>query len=99
MLTDEDIAEYHKNGYLIKPQFFDEEESRILLTEAKQDTELDKNTVQRGDADGGVSKLTVWNYPVDDVYGMFSRSERLVGCVEQLLGQEAYHYHSKVRIP
>lgn len=43
MLTDDDIAQYERDGYLMKPQFFDSEESRILLTEAKQDAELDKN--------------------------------------------------------
>ena len=46
---------------------------------------------------GGLAvKLSLWNHPGDDIYGMFSRCRRVVDSCEQLLGQEVYHYHSKM---
>ncbi len=36
--------------------------------------------------------------PTDDLYGMFSRSPRIVDRMEQLLGGEVYHYHTKMML-
>ena len=41
-------------------------------------------------------RLSLWNHPGDGVYGMVARSERIVDSVEQLIGGEVYHYHSKM---
>lgn len=41
-------------------------------------------------------RLTVWNQPGDDIYGMFARGSRLVDSMEALLEGEVYHYHSKM---
>ena len=41
-------------------------------------------------------RLSLWNHPGDGIYGMFARCHKLVDSVEQLLEDEAYHYHSKM---
>jgi ectoine hydroxylase len=38
----------------------------------------------------------LWNHPTDTIYGMIARSESIVGTAEKLLGDEVYHYHSKM---
>ena len=50
------------------------------------------------DTKGRQSKLSLWNHPGDDIYGMISRGRRMVDAMEQLLGDEVYHYHSKMML-
>jgi ectoine hydroxylase-related dioxygenase (phytanoyl-CoA dioxygenase family) len=40
--------------------------------------------------------MTLWNHPGEDLWGMVSRSNRIVASMEQLLEGEVYHYHSKL---
>ena len=40
--------------------------------------------------------MAVWNHPGDSVYGLAARSRRVVDTMEDLLGGEVYHYHSKL---
>ena len=40
--------------------------------------------------------MALWNHPGDSVYGLAARSERVVDTMEQMLGGEVYHYHSKL---
>ena len=80
------------------PKLFDAEEMRILLGYAKTDEALIAGAAGRKDATGQVTKLTLWNHAGDDLYGMFSRSPRIVDRMEQLLGGEVYHYHTKMML-
>lgn len=96
--TDQELAQFHERGYLLVPGMFDEEEMRILLAYAKTDSALIAGAAGRKDATGQVTKLTLWNTAGDDLYGMFSRSPRIVDRMEQLLGGEVYHYHTKMML-
>ncbi len=40
--------------------------------------------------------MATWNHPGDSVYGLAARSHRVVDTMEDLLGGEVYHYHSKL---
>ncbi|MDP7000243.1 MAG: phytanoyl-CoA dioxygenase family protein, partial [Candidatus Poribacteria bacterium] len=44
----------------------------------------------------GKLNLTLWNHPSDDLFGKFSTNERIVRPMEKYLGDEVYHYHSKI---
>ena len=92
------LAEYEEKGFFLVPQLFDAEEMRILLAYAKSDEALIAGAAGRKDATGQVTKLTLWNYAGDDLYSMFSRSPRIVDRMEQLLGGEVYHYHTKMML-
>ena len=48
------------------------------------------------DGDGRNSRLCLWNHPGDDVTGMVGRCEKVVTTMEDLLGGEVYHYHTKL---
>ncbi|REK10877.1 MAG: phytanoyl-CoA dioxygenase family protein [Planctomycetota bacterium] len=96
--TPEELAEYHEKGYLLVPQLFDVEEMRILLDYARSDQALVTGAAGRKDSTGQVTKLTLWNEAGDNLYGMFSRSPRVVDRMEQILGGEVYHYHTKMML-
>lgn len=95
-LTPAQLAAYHRDGYIILPALFDAEEITLLRQAAKEDKALDDNAFGRADGAGGSVRLSLWNHPGDDVYGMFARSRRVVDAVAQLLDDEPYHYHSKM---
>ena len=40
--------------------------------------------------------MAAWNHPDDSIYGVTARSYKLVDTMEDLLGGEVYHYHSKI---
>ena len=97
-LNAEQVRHYHEQGYVLFKKLFDAEEMQILLNFAKQDESLMAGATGRKDAGGNVTKLTLWNHPGDDLYGMFSRSPRIVDRMERLLGGEVYHYHTKMML-
>ena len=40
--------------------------------------------------------MMAWNHPDDSIYGVTARSRKIVDTMEDLLGGEVYHYHSKI---
>ena len=57
---------------------------------------MDQKSFGREDGEGGTVRLTLWNHPGNGIYGMYARCNRVVNAMEQLLGGEVYHYHSKM---
>lgn len=96
ILTDQQVADFHRDGYIIVRSLFDKEEMEILKTTAKADKAIKEKAVGLKDTQGKVSKLALWNQAGDDVFGMVARCHRIVDAMEQLLGGEVYHYHSKM---
>ena len=97
-LTPAQAAQFNRDGYLFVPRFLTPEETNALLDTAKRDHGLQDGAVPIKDAAGRLSKLTLWNHPGDDIYGAICSCERIVDPVEQLLGGEVYHYHSKMML-
>jgi ectoine hydroxylase len=97
-LTDSQVRQFQEDGYFIARGLYDAEEMSLLSRAAREDKALDEHAVEREDGEGGVARLTLWNHPGDDIYGMFSRGHRLVDTMEQLLRGEVYHYHSKMNM-
>lgn len=95
-LTDEQVAIYHREGYVIVRQMFDQEEIDLLSRSARTDHELDRRSFGRADGEGGMVRLSLWNHPGDGIYGMVARCRRIVDSMEHILGGEVYHYHSKM---
>lgn len=95
-LSDEQIRDYERDGFAIVRELFDKEEIQLLHQTALADRALDQKSYGRDDGEGGTVRLSLWNHPGDNVYGMFARSRRLVEGMESLLGGEVYHYHSKM---
>lgn len=87
---------YDRDGYVIVRGFFDSEEANLLQSAIDQDPAIRGHFYDRGDAEGLTTKMATWNHPGDSVYGLAARSAKMVDTMEDLLGGEVYHYHSKI---
>jgi phytanoyl-CoA hydroxylase len=103
ILTQGQIEQYNRDGYLIMKGFFDQEEISKLYQIAVDDSAVSKHAINVNDSSGKRSKLSLWYKPGDDIYGLATRGETLVKSVDQLLdrayGDDSHsvcHYHSKL---
>ena len=87
---------FERDGYAMVRQFFDPEETVLLQTAIDKDPAIRGHFYNRGDAEGLTTKMATWNHPGDSVYGLAARSHKMVDTMEDLLGGEVYHYHSKI---
>jgi ectoine hydroxylase-related dioxygenase (phytanoyl-CoA dioxygenase family) len=97
-LAEEQVAGFHKDGYIICRTLFDAEEMNLLLQTARTDRLMLSHHFPVKDTAGRESRLSLWNHPGEDIYGMIARCRRVVDSMEQLLGGEIYHYHSKMML-
>src|ERR1051326_7581991 len=82
-LTAQEIDQFNRDGYLMKPALFDAEEMDLLITVAKNDQRLEREALERLE---------------DDIYSAFVRCLRIVEPLEQVLEGEVYHYHHKMML-
>ncbi len=94
--TDAQLQDYHRDGFVLVPALFDSEELSCLANYARNDQALAAGAYGRGDSTGQPVKLALWNTPGDDLYGQVCRLPRIVDRMEQMLGGEVYHWHSKM---
>jgi ectoine hydroxylase-related dioxygenase (phytanoyl-CoA dioxygenase family) len=96
--TDDQLAAYRQDGFLLAHGLFTRDEIERLLQFARGDNVLVAGAYGRRDATGQQTKLALRNEPGDDLYGAFARSARIVDRMEQMLGGEAYLYHLKMML-
>lgn len=89
-------AAYERDGYILIPSLFDAEEIALLRGAIETDPQLQASLYNRNDASGKATRMATWNHPGDSVYGLAARSHRVVDTMEDMLGGEVYHYHSKL---
>jgi len=90
------VNQFHRDGFLIVERLLDGDETSLLAEAARGDAAMRDAAMSVRDTEGRRTNLSLWNHPGEDIYGMIARSKRVVNAVEQLLGGEAYHYHSKL---
>jgi len=94
-LSEKMLRVYRRDGYVVIPQLFAPDEIAILRTTAER--ELPGGQVlTKQDRDGNKVSLKMWGHAGDDIYGMFSRNERVVGAAERAIGEEVYLYSAKM---
>jgi hypothetical protein len=91
-----ELEQYARDGYTLARRLFSLEEITLLADFARRDSGLAAAAYGRQDSTGQPVKLALWNAPGDDLYGLFSRSRRIVDRMEQLLQGEVYHWHAKM---
>lgn len=97
-LSQEQVQQFHEDGYVMVPDFFPASYMELLIKIAKADRELDQQAYNRRDAQGGVSRLRL-RYDIEpDIYGAFASCERIVRNAELLMGKEVYHFHHKMML-
>ncbi len=98
VLTAQQLATYHTEGYLILPGYYTDAEITKLYETAIADTAVSQNAINVNDSAGKRSKLSLWYKPGNDIYGLLTRGVSLVNAVHQLMDGEAAvcHFHSKL---
>jgi ectoine hydroxylase-related dioxygenase (phytanoyl-CoA dioxygenase family) len=97
-LSEAQVTQFQRDGYLIVRSLFDREEADILRKTAKADEAFKQHAYDLKDGEGGVAKLVLWNKAGEDLWGAVARMPRIVDAMEKMLGDEVYHYHSKMSI-
>ena len=96
ILTPAQRADFERDGYVLARGLFDAGETQLLREAMEKDPAIAAHVYNRHDATGAATRMVTWNHPGDSVYGMAARSTRMVDTMEDLLGGEVYHYHSKL---
>jgi hypothetical protein len=97
-LSQERYDEFWENGYIVEKQLFNKDEMDLLLKIARGDKAMADNAHGPVDAQGGISRLSLRNDLPHDIYSACVRSRRVTDRVEQLLGDEIYHWHHKMML-
>lgn len=97
-LTANQVAAYHRDGYVVLKNFCSKPEIAKLYNTAIEDDAMRKNALDLNDQTGKKTKLSLWFTPGNDVFGYLARSEKIIGSVAQLLDSDApvCHFHSKL---
>jgi ectoine hydroxylase-related dioxygenase (phytanoyl-CoA dioxygenase family) len=92
------LADYHRDGYLLIRNFCSADEIAKLYKTAVEDDAMRKNALDLNDLSGKKTRLSLWFTPGDDVFGYLTRSEKMVSSIAQLLDSDApvCHFHSKL---
>ncbi|MDP4255829.1 MAG: phytanoyl-CoA dioxygenase family protein [Bacteroidota bacterium] len=98
VLTQQQMADYERDGYLIVPEFLSAGEVDKLYRIAIGDGAMQRHAFDLNDQTGKKTKLTLWYHPGNDPYGLLTRSRRMVQSVGRLMdGDSAVcHFHSKL---
>ncbi|GAB3899549.1 phytanoyl-CoA dioxygenase family protein [Larkinella knui] len=92
----EHLHTYQRDGYVIVRNLFSRDEVKRLYDIAVGDAVLSTKTYDRVDASGLKTRLALWYTLDDSLYSKFARSARILNGVEQILGGQPAHYHSKL---
>ena len=86
---------FTNDGYILKKNLFSEDEINKLKKFIESSSDK-KNDARETRSSTGKLSITLWDHPSDDLFGKFSTNERIVKPMEEYLGDEVYHYHSKI---
>ena len=95
-LSPQGVEHYHEHGFVIARKMFDSEEIELLGRAMAEDPLVQTHRLERADAEGGSTGISLWNRAGDSVYGLAARSARMVDTAEVLLRGDVYHYQSKL---
>jgi len=93
-LTKKEVNFFEKNGFLIIRNFFKLKEIEKIKSSLKKDKFF--KSLFNNEDNNKDRNILQWNEPGDDILGITSRLEKVVGTMEQLMLDEVYHYHSKI---
>ncbi|KAL6057013.1 Ectoine hydroxylase [Balamuthia mandrillaris] len=95
-LSAHDFRSWKENGYVLVRSLLDAEELSLIRTALEGDSAILQNAYTVSSGQGNDVRLCLWNQPGDDITGMIARAHKVAGTMEQLLGGEVYHYHTKL---
>jgi ectoine hydroxylase-related dioxygenase (phytanoyl-CoA dioxygenase family) len=95
-LSQAEQRQYQQDGYVILRGLFDKEETGLLQRAMAEDPAITDHSLLRPDQEGFGTRITLWNRAGDSVYGMAARCDRMVETATTLIGEEVYHFQSKL---
>ena len=87
VLTQAQIAQFHEDGLVFARGLFDAEEIGLLRRAMEEDPQVRDHILDRLDANGAATRISLWNRAGDSVYGLAARTARVVDTAEALLGE------------
>src|SRR5258708_15198077 len=96
VLSADDVRTFHEDGLVFVRGLFDAEETGLLRRAMEEDPQVRDHMLDRLDANGASTKISLWNRAGDSVYGLAARCARVVDTAEALLGGPVYHFQSKL---
>jgi len=98
MLTTSDIAKFHQYGFVTVPRLFTTEELAPLRAALKLDPSIGNQCFDMLDVDGGQLSAIAWTQTSNTLLGLLPFSARVVDPATALMGEEVYHWHSKLTL-
>jgi len=93
-LTNEQIEEYDRLGFLFFPELLSKEEVAILREEVDRAMATPGAWTQR-DRGATTTAMALWTQRGDSAYGLLPGLPRIVEPARQLLREDVFHWHSK----
>jgi ectoine hydroxylase-related dioxygenase (phytanoyl-CoA dioxygenase family) len=88
--------QFHRDGFIILRGLFDLEEVDLLRRAMEEDPAIAEHSLMRPDQEGFGTRISLWNRAGDSVYGLAARCDRMVDTAIRLIGEDVYHYQSKL---
>ena len=96
-ISEAQYESFCQDGFFVRLALFNSKEIAGLRQFARSDHTLSSESYVRRDAEGGQTRLALRNSLDDSCpYTAIVRSRRVASSMEQLLGDEVYHYHHKM---
>src|SRR5580658_3112478 len=96
LMSTTDLAAFNADGFRIVRGMYDATEVDLLRRAMEADPEVAGHMLDRLDAHGAATRISLWNRAGDSVYGLAARCARVVDTMEALLGGPVYHFQSKL---
>jgi ectoine hydroxylase len=93
-LTDAQVAEFEREGWLFFPDLFQAVEVKLLVDEAKAIFKLDREEVWREKS--GVARTAFAAHTYNEAHRRLGADPRLIGPIEQLLRGKLYMHQYKI---
>ena len=96
LLTPEQISQYEEDGFVIVKGLFQPQELEPIVKAYEQESKINEQETEFADANGNLARIAHWTELGNSLLGVIPRLNRIVDNAELLLGEECYHWHSKL---
>src|SRR6201992_832690 len=94
MLTDQQVRQFHEEGYLFLTETFSADEVAILKSAAEEIYRQERPEVWREKS--GAPRTAFAAHLYNDAHALLSRHPRMIRPVEQLFGEQVYMHQYKI---
>ena len=94
MLTEQQVRQFHDEGYVFLPETFSPQEVAILKSEAEDIYRQERPEVWREKS--GAPRTAFAAHLYNEAHGLLARHPRMIRPVEQLFGEQVYMHQYKI---